>query len=94
MFFESVSESAHSFPNVTARRMGLVIKEAMLINNDMGPLVNRDTGLDIPGCWHVCLKYQTAHAHCIILIFRIIFFLSKHRIYYCSYIKKHPKIMI
>ena len=38
------------------RRMGLVIKEAMLINSDRGPLLNRDTGLDLPGCWHVALK--------------------------------------
>ena len=33
-----------------------VIKEAMLINSDRGPLLNRDTGLDLPGCWHVALK--------------------------------------
>ena len=47
------------------RRMGLVIKEAMLINSDRdtgldlpdrGPFLNRDTGLDLPGCWHVALK--------------------------------------
>ena len=59
-----------------------MIKEAMLINSDRGPLLNRDTGLDLPGCWHVALKDHLRHAQqhaCPVVVDCIISFLNPLR---------------
>ena len=66
-------------------RMRLVIKEALHISSNKGTLMNRDTGLELPGCWlstqviiilHACstVNCSITHAHnlfCIISPFQI-----------------------
>ena len=39
-------------------RMRLVIKEALHISSNKGTLMNRDTGLELPGCWLATLSHH------------------------------------
>ncbi len=41
------------------RRFRLIIKEALHIKNCKKPLLNRDTGLELPGCWLPVLRINT-----------------------------------
>ena len=39
-------------------RMRLVIKEALHNSSNKGTLMNRDTGLELPGCWLATLSHR------------------------------------
>ena len=45
--------------NSDSRRIRLVIKEALHINESKSTLMNRDTGLELPGCWLATLSHFT-----------------------------------
>ena len=42
--------------NSDRRRFGLVVKEALHIGTHRTPLLNRDTGLELPGCWMAAIN--------------------------------------
>ena len=42
--------------NSDRRRFGLVVKEALHIGTHSIPLLNRDTGLELPGCWMAAIN--------------------------------------